>query len=207
VGGLSGVYGLSGITDFTAAAREMRSAPNFGQVNKHSGLFLQGTLSAALRQYGEFLAFEGDAQLLRESESDARAVTGVERVVIARSGQSHFRESLLRRHPRCEMCGIPYRKLLVASHIKPWRVADDYERLDPDNGLTLCAGHDALFDNGFVSFDCDKGGVIAISHAIERGDYGRLVLDPLLTLGMRGKRANSMDFHFTNCFSANPDPA
>jgi hypothetical protein len=48
---------------------------------------------------------------------------------------------------------------LRASHCKPWRDADNAERLDGDNGLLLTPDADHLFDRGFVSFD-DNGGVL-----------------------------------------------
>jgi putative restriction endonuclease len=51
----------------------------------------------------------------------------------------------------CAICGIDLPDLLVASHIKPW--ADDLDhRLDPANGLCLCALHDRLFDRGLITF-------------------------------------------------------
>ena len=43
--------------------------------------------------------------------------------------------------------------LLIASHIKPWHVCDDKERLDKFNGLMLSPNIDALFDNGLITFD------------------------------------------------------
>jgi predicted restriction endonuclease len=52
---------------------------------------------------------------------------------------------------KCLLCGIHDVKLLVCSHIKPWKTNDG--RLDLDNVLTLCSLHDALFDRGYISFD------------------------------------------------------
>ena len=51
--------------------------------------------------------------------------------------------------------------MLKASHIKPWNISDDYERLDEYNGLLLTPNLDAAFDSGLISFD--KDGVILIS--------------------------------------------
>lgn len=39
-----------------------------------------------------------------------------------------------------------------ASHIKPWRISDNRERLDKFNGLLLTPALDLLFDAGFISF-------------------------------------------------------
>ena len=43
-------------------------------------------------------------------------------------------------------------RLLVASHIKPWR---DFpkDRLNPQNGLCLSTLHDAAFDAGLITID------------------------------------------------------
>jgi len=45
---------------------------------------------------------------------------------------------------------------LIASHIKPWRVSTNYERLYEKNGLLLTPTYDKLFDKGFISFNSDK---------------------------------------------------
>jgi len=50
------------------------------------------------------------------------------------------------------MSGINVPRLLVASHIKPWRDFPN-ERLDPRNGLCLSSLHDAAFDAGLVTLD------------------------------------------------------
>ena len=49
--------------------------------------------------------------------------------------------------------------ILVASHIKPWRVANNQERLDLYNGLLLLPNYDKLFDKGYISFDT-KGRIV-----------------------------------------------
>lgn len=51
----------------------------------------------------------------------------------------------LRPGPALERCG-----LLVASHIKPWRVSTDQERLDVTNGIAACPTHDKAFDSGLL---------------------------------------------------------
>jgi predicted restriction endonuclease len=53
---------------------------------------------------------------------------------------------------RCCISSINVPRLLVASHIKPWRKFPE-ERLNPRNGLCLSALHDAAFDAGFITLD------------------------------------------------------
>jgi hypothetical protein len=50
---------------------------------------------------------------------------------------------------------------LRASHIKPWASSNNFERLDPANGLLLSAAYDAAFDALLVSFEDDGGIVLA----------------------------------------------
>lgn len=72
-----------------------------------------------------------------------------------RRGQQFFRQVVLNAYGvRCCISGINVPRLLVASHIKPWR---DFtgERLNPRNGLCLSNLHDAAFDSGLITLDDD----------------------------------------------------
>lgn len=94
------------------------------------------------------------------------ASTAAERSVIVRTAQAVFRRHLDAHWARaCAITGLTDRALLRASHIKPWAVASDYERVDPHNGLLLSALWDAAFDQGLVSF----------------ADDGRLLVGPKLS--------------------------
>ena len=74
-----------------------------------------------------------------------------------RVGQHRFAKQVLENFDHsCGFCGfsprsIPGNKLLVASHIKPWAVCDDRERLDALNGVAACPTHDAAFDTGLIT--------------------------------------------------------
>ena len=73
--------------------------------------------------------------------------------VRVRRGQQFFRQTVINSYGvRCCISGINVPRLLVASHIKPWR---DFpkERLDPRNGLCLSSLHDAAFDDGLITLD------------------------------------------------------
>lgn len=80
-------------------------------------------------------------------------------VAATRIGQHRFASQVLRNHAyRCVFCGLKghiggvrARGLLVASHIKPWRVSTSTERLDARNGLTACPTHDVAFDIGLIT--------------------------------------------------------
>lgn len=88
------------------------------------------------------------------SETERRAI------VKSRIGQGQFRDKLLFKYKKCIITGISIPQVLVASHIKPWAVSDNKERLDVDNGLLLSATYDRLFDSGLISFN-EKGQVLS----------------------------------------------
>jgi putative restriction endonuclease len=71
----------------------------------------------------------------------------------ARVGQYFFRTAVLTAYKqRCCVTGVAEPKLLIASHIKPWKVSDDKkEKTNPRNGLCLNALHDKAFDNGLIT--------------------------------------------------------
>lgn len=74
-------------------------------------------------------------------------------LVRIRRGQQFFRQTVLSSYGvRCCISEINVPRLLVASHIKPWR---DFpkDRLDPQNGRCLSALHDAAFDGGLITID------------------------------------------------------
>lgn len=76
-------------------------------------------------------------------------------LVLSRRGQGYFRREVARLEPVCRLTGVADPRHLRASHIKPWRVADNAERLDGHNGLLLSPHVDHLFDQGYISFSRD----------------------------------------------------
>ena len=74
-------------------------------------------------------------------------------MVKVRRGQQFFRQSVLTAYDvSCCITGIRIPRMLVASHIRPWR---DFpgDRLDPCNGLCLSTLHDSAFDAGLMTLD------------------------------------------------------
>ena len=79
--------------------------------------------------------------------------TGSNKTVLTttRVGQNFFRRAVLSAYQyRCCITGLSVPKLLVASHIVPWRI-DEINRLNPKNGLCLSMLHDKAFDVGIIS--------------------------------------------------------
>lgn len=91
-----------------------------------------------------------------------KLVKGGKRVVVtsARIGQGQFREDVLSLWKnKCPVTGITKSDLLVASHVVPWGLSSDEEKIDPDNGFPFSPAVDKLFDRGYISFD-DSGKMI-----------------------------------------------
>jgi putative restriction endonuclease len=92
----------------------------------------------------------------------ADAIKATQALVTAkqRIGQGKFREDLEERwDSACAVTGLDIRVLLRASHIKPWYLSSDAERVTVHNGLLLNVLLDAAFDAGLVSID-DNGQVL-----------------------------------------------
>lgn len=73
----------------------------------------------------------------------------------ARIGQGLFRKQVMLIDPRCRVTGVEDSRLLIASHIKPWRDASNAERISGFNGIMLSPHVDALFDERLISFEDD----------------------------------------------------
>ena len=100
----------------------------------------------------------------------------------SRVGQGVFRENVLSRwNQSCALTSIKSPKLLIASHIKPWkRCSNSKEKLDPFNGLALAPNYDFLFDKGYISFN--KNGGLMISKMLSDSDRMSFGLDANLVL-------------------------
>ncbi|MBF9131395.1 HNH endonuclease [Plantactinospora sp. S1510] len=138
-------------------------------------------------------------------------------IAAARVGQHRFAREVLHNHAhRCVFCGLSISvenrrapRMLVASHIKPWRVSDSRERVDVANGLAACPTHDVAFDTGLLSIN---GGLRIHVHAsvhatadlnpAVRAAFGRppLAEHLLLPLGAQPPQGVYLDWHRTHVY-------
>ena len=96
---------------------------------------------------------ERDKVRLQRSLKPPSGVTEARVSARVRRGQQFFRQTVLSSYGiRCCISGINVPRLLIASHIKPWRDFPS-DRLDPRNGLCLSSLHDAAFDAGLITLD------------------------------------------------------
>lgn len=91
-----------------------------------------------------------------------------------RVGHDKFRNSLINNLKKCPITHINDTKLLIASHIKPWALSNNEERLDVNNGFLLSPLFDKLFDKsvGLITFTQQKE--ILISKRLSKENIQRL---------------------------------
>ena len=99
---------------------------------------------------------EADWVQKRIDSDSSRSPTSKSQLIKARRGQGRFRSNVQRLERKCRLTRMTDSRLLVASHIKPWRNSSDRERLDGNNGLLLSPHVDKLFNDGWISFS-DSG--------------------------------------------------
>ena len=124
---------------------------------------------------------------------------------IQRTVQHTYRKQALELwNNSCAVLGVEKPKILVASHIKPWRVADDHERIDPKNALILSPLYDKLFDLGMISFDPSSGS-IQLSGQLDDNDYDRLGIDDSKHLSMIPDGTEKyLSYHNTYVYNFSP---
>ena len=77
-------------------------------------------------------------------------------LVKVRTQQTLYRKRLLARLKYCPISGVTDKRLLVASHIKPWCLSSSEEKMDIYNGFILTPLYDKLFDSGLITFTSKK---------------------------------------------------
>ena len=168
---------------------------------KKRGLLVAWYAEIKNLQAASALSLKSDIDELKEclvSETNSAKRTEIETLIKARQGQGSFRQKLLKLYPSCPLTGLDIEPLLIASHIKPWSVCDDNERLCRFNGLMLAPNIDRLFDNGLITFDTD--GTIKISPTIDSENQKRLGISPDMKLKIRPESEKYFEYHRNHVF-------
>ena len=142
-------------------------------------------------------------EFLMEQIRDDPSLTQTTRkaIVEARRGQGLFKKRVMAVEHKCRLTGVDRVEHLRASHCKPWRDADNLERLDGENGLLLTPDADHLFDRGFLSFD-DNGDVL-VSPVVHVPSLVKMGLDPSEHENVGGftlEQKKYLAFHRDNVF-------
>ncbi|WP_419553578.1 HNH endonuclease [Candidatus Poriferisodalis sp.] len=143
-----------------------------------------------------------DAQTFRVAEQKIRL------------GQHRFARNVLENYGhQCAFCdfaprSLPRQKLLIASHIKPWAVSNNAERLDAANGIASCPMHDAAFDVGLITVNgglrVHRAGPLQRSLALDAGvdhNFGNALRSKLRSPSRAAPNSTYLAWHQENVYA------
>lgn len=135
-----------------------------------------------------------EAQVLQLEMGTSLPKTTREAIIMARLGQGIFRRRVLQAYNDCMVTGIKDHKILIASHIKPWRLCykDPNECLSHDNALLLSPTWDKLFDIGLISFS--TSGKLLVSKKLSKSSCKHLGVEKV-SIALTNKQAKFMQHH------------
>lgn len=122
-----------------------------------------------------------------------------ETLINARIGQGKYRDELMKIwRNKCAITGCTQSELLRASHSKPWKLCNNSERLDPNNGILLCANYDAAFDTGLITISAE--GKVITSKELNASAKQLLSIPENLTIKINNEQKRYLEFHRNNIF-------
>lgn len=98
---------------------------------------------------------------------------------------------------QCMVENLEY-PVLIASHIKPFRICSINEAYDPSNGLLLSRNMDVLFDLGYISFT--REGDLLVSDRLSLETKNSLLKYKLNNLFITPERVQYLLYHKENVF-------
>ncbi|WP_377279142.1 HNH endonuclease [Planococcus dechangensis] len=135
-----------------------------------------------------------DILIIQQVENMSIEQTEKERLIKSRIGQGKFKKLLIQRECKCALCGVSDSRMLIASHIKPWSISTNEERVDVNNGLLLCPNHDNMFDKKLISFN--KDGEIIISTSVDATDRLFMNINSKMRVVLTEKQQSYMEEHY-----------
>lgn len=180
---LTPTVSISGFKPTLIAIHNQNCSPAlFTKANKTSQQYM---IRLPLGAGALILSYLGDIEVNVCEESSARKSGGKlakggnrEIITQARVGQGQFRDDVLSMWKNtCPITNLSKPELLIASHIVPWSLSNETEKIDPNNGFPFSPSVDKLFDKGYISFD-DNGNMLIKTSAIDNHDLKLLGLLP-----------------------------
>lgn len=114
----------------------------------------------------------------------------------ARIGQGLFRKRVILLDPACRVTGVTDTRVLIASHIKPWKASSNAERISGYNGLLLSPHVDALFDDHLITFE--DNGRMHVHESLPHEVLDRWGIDPSRRVAQfRPEQAVFLEHHRT----------
>ncbi len=118
----------------------------------------------------------------------------------SREGQQKYRKKVIEHMPQCPFTKISDDRLLIASHIKPYKACINEgkinEAIDFHNGLALSPTYDKLFDQGYITFTDD--GELVCGTQLTAYTWEKLNINPNAKNVMRiypENRENYLEYH------------
>lgn len=156
--------------------------------------------SRGLKQFQAFLkTHKNDSadKIIENIQANAKLKqTEKESIVKSRIGQGDFRKKLIEKYNgACMITGLTDTRLLVASHIKPWSVSSNEDRLDAENGFLLNSLFDKMFDLGIITFKYN--GMMIVSNSIKKKNLDILNLNVSRTYDLKAtqKLLVNLEYH------------
>lgn len=138
----------------------------------------------------------------RQREKKEIEETVAETQILARKGQGRFRQDVLAWCPACPVSGVDNKRLLIASHIKPWANSNNEERLDSYNGFMFAPHIDALFDIGYISFD-DEGKILISPQLDNKHRQAFNIFPDIHIKGLPEKTREYLKYHRDHIYMSN----
>lgn len=181
---------------FQSIADQLRSLPEYQETNSRG----HNMYHNALKKYGEYLGEGFDSNIEDDIDAilDPHTASDTEKATLlkVRTGQGAFRQKLFAHWGGCAVTGYHDPMMLVASHIKPWCVSTNDERLDGHNGLLLLPTLDKAFDTGLISFN-EEGRALLSPWLQEPESLG---ISASMGIKMQPKHQEYMEFHREKVF-------
>ena len=187
---------ITSLTQFQIISEQLKQLPIFIERNTvGNSMYI-----SALNRYEAYLqsGFDNDLEddiddIFQQSDISE---TEKNRLVKTRIGQGDFRARLIEYWQGCAVTAYQDASLLVASHIKPWRVATNSEKLDKFNGLLLLPTLDKAFDSGFISFR--ESGEILLSPQLSQPEL--LGIKTEMKIQLNASHLPYMEYHRNEVF-------
>ena len=187
---------IDSIKEFTQLSKSIQKLDLFIEPDTRG----KGMYRAALNHYAKYLEdiYQEGVKEDIDSILDNKTIEKTEKsqLISARLGQGKFRHFQIDQWQHCALTGYSDTRFLVASHIKPWRDANNSERLDRFNGLLLLPNLDKVFDLGFITFR--SSGKIIISKHLE--SFKTLGLSQDMKLDLHDAHLGFMSYHRDKVF-------
>lgn len=138
-----------------------------------------------------------DNTIIKKIQTDKKlTTTEKESIIKARVGQGIFRNNVMKKYnEKCIVTNIADKRLLIASHIKPWAVSNNADRIDSENGFLLNCLYDKMFDLGLITFS-DEGKIL-ISKSLTSYDKSIIKIDTerKFDLNFSKKLLQNLEYH------------